>query len=65
MTRIEAEVKILGKMKEIVEICKQYDPDFKYITLFYDEGFISFNNTYWNTDKKLRYQTGGGETENE
>lgn len=65
MTRTMAEAQILGKMKEIVEICRQYDPEFEFIDLTYVNGRIMFNNNYWETDRKIKYMQEGGEKEDE
>jgi len=53
MTRQEAEQKILEKMKEIVEIGKQYDENFNYISCCYNNGSYMINNKYWQEEKKI------------
>ena len=51
MTRNECENLINEKLHEIVSIYHQYNPDGKYLGLFFakspDGNFYSFNNAYW------------------
>ena len=54
MTRQEAEQKILEKMKEIVEIGKQYDENFNYLACCYHNGYYMINNKYWQEEKKIQ-----------
>lgn len=53
MTREKAEQKIKEKLLEIIAIYKEYDPEGNYLSLSYGEDCISFNNRYWESDKKL------------
>ena len=51
MTRHECERQIAEKLVEIIDIYHQYNPDGKYLAMFYsgdEEQHISFNNRYWN-----------------
>lgn len=51
MTRFECEEKILEKIKEVVELYHQYNPDGCYLAASYSKtengGVISINNSYW------------------
>lgn len=44
MTRIECELAIAEKFKEIVKIYRSYNPDGKYLTMLFLDDYISFNN---------------------
>lgn len=52
MTRDECELAITERFKEIVEIYKAYNPDGRYLTMFFMDGHISFNNEDWDADKE-------------
>ena len=62
MTRKECENKILGKLKEIKDIVKQYDESEKlYLTMSIYDNYIAINNAYWETKTPLdaiRYDNG-------
>ena len=47
MTRIEAEVAIMEKLREIDEILQEYCPEHNYLTLMILDGHRSFGNRYW------------------
>jgi hypothetical protein len=55
MTREQAEKKIRDKFVEILKIYKEYEPEGEYLTLHYIEDCISFNNRYWESEKKIHY----------
>lgn len=58
MTREQAEKKIRDKFVEILKIYKEYEPEGDYLTISYCEdciSFISFNNRYWEGEKKIDY----------
>ena len=55
MTREQAEKKIRDKFVEILKIYKEYDPEGDYLTISYGEDCISFNNRYWESEKKIDY----------
>lgn len=44
MTRIEAEERIMEKLKEIREIALEYAPEDQYLSLFFMDGHISITN---------------------
>jgi hypothetical protein len=55
MTREQVEKKIRDKFVEILKICKEYEPEGDYLTISYCEDCISFNNRYWESEKKIDY----------
>lgn len=55
MTRKQAEKKTRDKLVEILKIYKEYDPEGDYLTLSYGETCISFNNSYWKSEKRINY----------
>lgn len=70
MTRKECQDAIEAKMKEIVDVYQQYNPDGQYLNLCFTKDTITFNNSYWNqntSDFDLPIIFGGeykgGETE--
>lgn len=42
---------IREKLEEIVGIYHRYNPEGKYLALSYSDGWILFNNRYWEEDK--------------
>ena len=75
MTRAEVEMRIYQKMQEIVDICKEHDENFDYITLCYINNHIMFCNNHWEKEdddkftKKIDFSEvfleEGGEAEDE
>lgn len=54
MTREECENQILGKLKEIKDILKQYDKSEElYLVMTIYDAYISINNAYWKTETPL------------
>ena len=55
MTREQVEKKIRDKFVEILKIYKEYEPEGDYLAIAYSEDCISFNNRYWESEKKIDY----------
>lgn len=55
MTRKEYEEAIYVRMKDIVEIYLQYNPNGKYLSMSYLEGCFQCNNEHWHggADEKV------------
>lgn len=53
MTRKQCEKQILGKLREIAVIAKEYNPDTNYLNLntFLEDGYAHINNIYYGIDK--------------
>lgn len=47
MTRIEAETRIMEKLREIDEILHEYVPEQNYLSLTILDGHHAFSNRYW------------------
>lgn len=47
MTRIEAETRIMEKLREIDEILHEYVPEHNYLSVTILDGHRSFSNRYW------------------
>ena len=52
MERKECEEKMMEKLKEIVDIYKQYNPKGDYLSMCYTEFGIMINNEFYSNDKE-------------
>ena len=52
MTKEVVEMKMVDKVKELIEIYKEYNPNGDYLSIgiFIKHGHISIHNTYWDED---------------
>ena len=52
MTKEVVEMKMVDKVKELIEIYKEYNPNGDYLSIgiFIKSGHININNTYWDED---------------
>lgn len=51
MNHAECIKAIKEKLDEIIDIYHRYNPEGKYLVLAYSDGWILFNNRYWEEDK--------------
>lgn len=52
MTREIAEKKMIEKVRELIAIYKEYNPDGDYLTIaiYAKQGYIGINNAHWEAD---------------
>ena len=64
MDRQQVEDKIVKMFHEIIKVTNEYYPD-RYFTISYNDGFIHFNNEYWEHEGEGKinaaYKLKGGE----